>query len=102
MLAAVCENDLIAIELMRALRQADLHVPANISLVGFDNIQAAALVDPALTTIGQNFAEMGRLAGNQVIEKINAAKAATPVPTETTTHLVAVSLIKRESTQLKE
>jgi hypothetical protein len=45
---------------------------------------------------------MGRLAGNQVIEKINAAKAATPVPTETTTHLVAVSLIKRESTQLKE
>lgn len=100
--AAVCENDLIAIELMRAMRQADLHVPANISLVGFDNIQAAALVDPALTTIGQNFAEMGRLAGNQVIEKINAAKAAPPVPTETTTHLVAVSLIKRESTQLKE
>jgi hypothetical protein len=45
---------------------------------------------------------MGRLAGNQVIEKINAAKAAPPVPTETTTHLVAVSLIKRESTQLKE
>lgn len=104
--AAVCENDLVAIELMRCLRQNQQEVPADFSLIGFDNIQAAALVDPALTTIGQNFAEMGRLAGLKVIEKINQSNPADPVNTHVSTEpaaqLVAVSLIIRESTKPKE
>lgn len=104
--AAVCENDLVAIELMRQLRQNQQDVPADVSLIGFDNIQAAALVDPALTTIGQNFAEMGRLAGLKVITLIQQSASDAPehthVSTEPTAQRVAVSLIIRESTKPKE
>ncbi|WP_312497408.1 LacI family DNA-binding transcriptional regulator [Enterococcus sp.] len=103
--AAVCENDLVAIELMRHIRQHP-QIPADFSIIGFDNIQAAALVDPALTTIGQNFAEMGRLAGLKVIEQINqstdAAREKNHVSIEPAAQLVAVSLIIRESTIPKE
>jgi LacI family transcriptional regulator len=69
--AIACYNDLTAIGALRALRAAGRRVPDDVSVIGFDDIAAAAWVDPPLTTVVQQTAEMGRLA----VERITAALA---------------------------
>ena len=58
----VCYNDLSAIGALRAIRAAGLRVPADVSVIGFDDIEPAAWTDPPLTTIRQPTAELGRWA----------------------------------------
>ncbi len=60
--AIACYNDLTAIGALRALRAAGCRVPDDISVIGCDDIAAASWVAPALTTVGQQKSEMGRLA----------------------------------------
>ena len=60
--AIACYNDMTAIGVLRALRTAGRRVPLDISVIGCDDILAAAWVAPALTTVAQQKAEMGRLA----------------------------------------
>ena len=69
MTAIVCHNDVTAIGAMRAIRASGRRVPADISVVGCDDIAAASWVVPALTTVAQQKAEMGRLA----VERLAAA-----------------------------
>jgi len=64
-----CYNDMTAIGAMRAIRRAGLRVPLDVSIVGCDDIAAASWVVPALTTVAQQKAEMGRTA----VERITAA-----------------------------
>ena len=58
--AIVAGNDLMALGAMRALREAGLRVPEDVSIVGFDDIDEAAYFDPPLTTIRQDFDILGR------------------------------------------
>jgi DNA-binding LacI/PurR family transcriptional regulator len=60
--AVFCYNDLTAIGLMRAARQAGLTVPRDLAVVGFDDIALASYVFPSLTTIAQPKIEMGQKA----------------------------------------
>jgi LacI family transcriptional regulator len=60
--AFIAYNDLMAIGALRALRQRGRRVPADASVVGFDDVALAAYVDPPLTTIAQQTEEMGRWA----------------------------------------
>ena len=60
--AIVAYNDLMAIGAMRAVRRRGPARPADVSVVGFDDVDLAAYVDPPLTTIAQATAEMGRWA----------------------------------------
>jgi DNA-binding LacI/PurR family transcriptional regulator len=60
--AIACYNDMTAIGAMRALRAAGRRVPAELSVIGCDDIAAASWVVPALTTVAQQKAEMGRIA----------------------------------------
>lgn len=60
--AVIAANDLMAIGALRELRQAGLRVPADISVVGFDDILFSALTDPPLTTLALPREEMGRAA----------------------------------------
>ncbi|GAB3661988.1 LacI family DNA-binding transcriptional regulator [Glycomyces tarimensis] len=53
--AVFCANDEMAIGLIRALSEAGRAVPADVSVVGFDDIPAAAYLTPPLTTIRQDF-----------------------------------------------
>lgn len=53
-------NDQMALGLMHAIRDAGLDVPGDISIVGFDDIPEAAHFTPPLTTVRQDFAELGR------------------------------------------
>jgi LacI family transcriptional regulator len=55
-------NDNIAIGVIQAARARGLRVPDDLSIVGFDDVEHATIVTPALTTVRQPLAEMGRTA----------------------------------------
>lgn len=72
----VCYNDLTAIGAVRALRARGRQVPADVSIVGYDDIALSAWVDPPLTTIAQRTSEMGRWAVRRLGELIGRADGA--------------------------
>jgi DNA-binding LacI/PurR family transcriptional regulator len=77
--AIACYNDMTAIGVLRALRAAGRRVPEDISVVGCDDIAAASWVVPALTTVAQQKAEMGRLAVERLAAMLgNPALAGMP------------------------
>jgi DNA-binding LacI/PurR family transcriptional regulator len=86
-------NDVSAIGAIRALEEAGLHVPSDISVLGFDDIYAAQFHNPALTTIRQPLFEMGRLAATTVLDRLVDPEA-DPVPVLS----VEPTLVVREST----
>jgi LacI family transcriptional regulator len=63
-------NDISAMGAIRALREAKLRVPDDVSVVGFDDIQSAAYQNPALTTVRQPLREMGRIAAETLLRRI--------------------------------
>jgi DNA-binding LacI/PurR family transcriptional regulator len=58
--AVFCSNDLMALGLLHAFAEARIDVPQDVSVVGFDDIPEAAHYSPPLTTVRQDFAEIGR------------------------------------------
>lgn len=58
--AVFCANDQMALGLVHALHEGGLRVPQDVSVVGFDDIPEAAHFWPPLTTVRQDFAEIGR------------------------------------------
>jgi LacI family transcriptional regulator len=64
-------SDYLAIGVLQAGRQVGLSLPQDLSLVGFDDMAFAELVDPPLTTIRQPMAEMGRLAFQHLLAVLN-------------------------------
>ncbi len=60
--AVLCGNDDLALGVMRAMWEAGRTVPAQVSVVGFDDTRAAAYLTPALTTVRLDFAGLGRAA----------------------------------------
>lgn len=63
-------NDISAIGAIRALREAGLRVPEDVSVVGFDDIQSAAFQNPALTTVRQPLRKMGEIAAESLLRRI--------------------------------
>lgn len=70
--ALVCYNDIAAIGAIRALRERRLRVPEDVSIVGFDDIQAAAFQNPSLTTVRQPLRSMGATAAKILLRRIRA------------------------------
>lgn len=68
--AVFVANDHMALGLLRALHEAELRVPADISVVGFDDVPEAAFFSPPLTTVRQDFGEVGRRAIRQLLNQI--------------------------------
>ena len=68
--AMVCYNDVSAIGAIRALMDHGLRVPEDVSVVGFDDIQAAAYHNPSLTTIRQPLQQMGTVAARILLQRI--------------------------------
>ena len=69
--AVLACSDYIAIGVLQAMRHAGKAIPNDLSLVGFDDMPFAELVDPALTTVRQPIAEMGRVAFERLLALIN-------------------------------
>jgi DNA-binding LacI/PurR family transcriptional regulator len=68
--AVFCFNDISAIGAIRALKDAGLSVPGDVSVVGFDDILSAAYATPSLTTVRQPLHEMGRRGAQVLLERI--------------------------------
>jgi len=65
-------NDISAIGAIRALREAGKRVPEDVSVVGFDDIQSAAYQNPGLTTVRQPLRQMGVVAAETLLQRINS------------------------------
>ncbi len=68
--ALFCANDTVAIGAMKAAREAGRRIPEELSLIGIDDIEMAAYVTPALTTIRVPKEELGKFAAKILIDRI--------------------------------
>jgi LacI family transcriptional regulator len=92
--AIFAANDISAIATVSAAASLGLRVPADLSVVGFDNVPESALNSPPLTTIHQPIREMGQSAIEMLIRLINGETPDVP-------HLtLATSLVVRQSTTI--
>jgi LacI family transcriptional regulator len=66
-------SDTTAIGALKALRQAGRRVPQDIALVSFDDIPAASLIEPALTTVRQPIERMGSMAVDLLVDALEAS-----------------------------
>jgi DNA-binding LacI/PurR family transcriptional regulator len=91
--AIFCFNDIAAIGAIRALRDAGISVPNDVSVVGFDDILSAAYSTPSLTTVRQPLFEMGKRGAEVLLDRI--ANREKEYPGEI---VVVPELVVREST----
>jgi DNA-binding LacI/PurR family transcriptional regulator len=76
--AILCGNDTMALGVLRALAERGLRVPSDVSVVGFDDIPEAAYYSPPLTTLKQDFGEVGRQALSVLVERMSGGSDAGP------------------------
>lgn len=90
--AVFAANDAIAFGAIRAIQDAGLRVPDDISVMGFDDIELASIIRPPLTTIHQPKYETGRAAVEILLRKTSRAGSWTPEH-----RLFEVRLVERQS-----
>jgi LacI family transcriptional regulator len=91
--ALVMGNDALALGVMRVAQQRGVHIPQQLSIVGFDNVPEGSLVWPGLTTVAQPTREMGRAACRTLFEAINGPRGLVMIE-------FPIELVVRESTGL--
>lgn len=89
--AVFCYNDMTALGALKAIRAASLRVPADISLVGFDDLLLAQYTEPPLTTVRQPKRQMGHLAMETLLKLMGGSSSEEHIR-------VPGELIVREST----
>lgn len=72
--AIFCANDEMAMGCMHAIRDAGLAIPADVSVIGFDDTRYAAVLDPPLTTIHQPATEIGERAMQRLLREIEQGR----------------------------
>jgi DNA-binding LacI/PurR family transcriptional regulator len=77
--AIVAASDLIAIGALRALQESGIDVPKQVSVVGFDDIPAASLTNPPLTTVMQDTRRAGELLVEALLRQIAGDAASNQV-----------------------
>ncbi|MFJ3522929.1 LacI family DNA-binding transcriptional regulator [Pseudomonas sp. NPDC090203] len=92
--AIFAANDMVGIGVLRAAAERNVKVPADLSVVGFDDIQMSQFVYPALTTVGQSILQLGERAAEVLLRRITTRGEAPDVQQS----IVAPSMVLREST----
>lgn len=90
--AVFVANDQMALGVLRAFNERNIKVPHDVSIVGFDDIPDSTSFSPPLTTVHQDFAEVGRRCVDKVLKQIRENS------TEPGLELVPTRLVVREST----
>jgi DNA-binding LacI/PurR family transcriptional regulator len=88
-------NDLTALGAMQSLKKAGLKIPDDVGVVGFSNGQYSEIIEPPLTTIDQNGYEMGKIAAQLLLKRIDSDEEEFIAET----HIVTTELIIRGSTK---
>lgn len=91
--AMICANDAIALNMLMALEQTGIEVPAQVSITGFDNIDNVLRTSPPLTTIHVPKEAMGQRAVRKLMERIERPDQILEKV------LVSAELVHRESTR---
>ncbi|AIQ65635.1 LacI family transcriptional regulator [Paenibacillus stellifer] len=88
--AVLAAGDNLALGAIKAAQDRGLKVPEDLSVIGFDDIEAAGLVTPALTTIRQDISSIGKRAADMLIQSIETVRAPEAV-------VLPVELVVRDS-----
>lgn len=75
--AVFCANDLMAIGALDVAHERGLEVPADLAIVGFDDVDAATIVSPTLTTVRNPAYEAGRTAGDLLMSRMSGRYSGT-------------------------
>jgi LacI family transcriptional regulator len=94
--ALFATNDLMAAGAIRALAERGISVPAEMSVIGFDDAPLAEMISPALTTMRQPLQDMAHAAVSLLLARITDANGGPP-----TRRILPTSLVVRESTARK-
>ena len=90
--AVLCGNDEVAFGVVRALQEAGRRVPDDISIVGFDDHPLAEFCTPPLTTMAQDFNQLGRTAVLRLVEQLE----------ETVSQELSLAIAAREARTVTE
>jgi DNA-binding LacI/PurR family transcriptional regulator len=90
--AAVCWNDLVAIGLMNGISRAGFVPGVDISVTGYDDLEEAAIATPALTTVSNGQAEVGRMAARALLDRLEGSHEPDGI------HLIKPEMRIRQST----
>jgi LacI family transcriptional regulator len=90
--ALFAQSDLIALGAMRRLRETGLRIPADVSIVGYDDLPVADYVEPALTTVHQPMLEVGAVAAGLLLDQLAGG-----APLPAAAHLLPARLVVRQS-----
>lgn len=91
--AIFASNDMMAIGALDTAKRLGIHVPEDLSIVGFDDIFLASLVDPTLTTVAQPAYQLGEFAVDRLLMRLGGLE-----PVETQEICLPTELIIRNST----
>jgi DNA-binding LacI/PurR family transcriptional regulator len=89
--AVFCADDYMAIGVMRRIHEMGLRIPQDVAVIGFDDIEPAAYINPALTTIRQPLPEMGRQSAALLLDRIEGRHM------EPVQKFLDVELVERDS-----
>jgi DNA-binding LacI/PurR family transcriptional regulator len=93
--AVFVSNDQMALGLLRAMHEAGRRIPEEVSVVGFDDIPESPYFTPPLTTVRQDFGEVGSRSLRVLVRTIESVAAGERPPTGS---LVSPELVVRAST----
>jgi DNA-binding LacI/PurR family transcriptional regulator len=93
--AVFVSNDQMALGVLRAMHEAGRRIPDELSIVGFDDVPEAMYFTPPLTTVRQDFAEVGSRSLRVLVRAIEASAAGERLPSGS---LVDPELVVRSST----
>ncbi|MEU4539729.1 substrate-binding domain-containing protein [Streptosporangium sp. NPDC023825] len=90
--AVLCANDIMAIGALDTAEERGLRVPADLAVMGFDDIEAASLVSPGLTTMANPAREIGQACARRLLERLRGGTAQPSAET-----VIPARLVRRRS-----
>lgn len=94
--AVICSNDMTAIGVMRQSYEEHISIPADLSVIGFDDIRMAQFITPPLTTVKMSQTEIARMAFEALLSELQR-KIPSPRGSE---YVLRTSLVLRDSTAM--